>query len=662
MTFYTVAVNTPFNNSELTYASESHWNRGDLVEVPLGKRVVPGCILGESETPEDTKNIKDIKGIYQEFPKIEEDHLAFLQWVASYYQYPLGQHIFDVLPKALKRPRDIEELRGRGDPLPYDLTRDQQEAYELIKTSIGTFKKYLIHGVTGSGKTTIYLKIFKELAEKGKSSLFLIPEINLTPQFIETFKNHLGVKVLTYHSSISNSEKLNVFNEVQKDEPYILIGVRSSIFLPFKNLGTIVLDEEHDGSFKQEDRCPYHTRDISIKLASMKKIPIIMGSATPTLESLKAMKGSDSYIRLKNRPKNISMPDIEVLDARTGNKTPGQSVDDADVWPFTKDSIDAIKAKLNEGEQVLVFVNRLGFASFVQCKSCGKDFHCLNCSTSLKYFKKTHSLNCQFCDFKIPYPESCPDCGNMKLLQKGFGTEKLGEVLENIFPEKVIGRFDRDAVKTFNDLKVVLSDFEDGKIDVLVGTQMLSKGHNFKKVNLVVLLGIDGQLNFPDFRSNEKAYQLIMQTAGRPGRSEKQGRVLIQSLYPENKIFDYIKTYNDDEFYEEEITIRETLAYPPFARMTAVYVSSRFQDRAVEECQKAAQILNSLIKQHFSDVELLGPRPGIIEKRANNFTWTILLKSQNIGHLHQLISNFKRHFKLLSGVSLKVDVDPQTLS
>lgn len=659
MQYYTVAVNTPFNNSELTYSSLESWQRGDLVEVPLGKRKVDGCVLGPSNSPEDKINIKEILGPLESFTSLDEEHLNFLEWVANYYHYPLGQHVFDILPKALKRPREIEKLIGEGRELPYELTNQQTAAFSKIRESLGTFEKFLIHGVTGSGKTTVYLKTFQEVSNQGKCSLFLVPEINLTPQFIEVFKTYLNIKVLTYHSSISNSEKIKVFEEVQKNEPYILIGVRSSIFLPFKNLGVIVLDEEHDNSFKQEDRCPYHTRDISIKLASQRKIPIIMGSATPTLESLKALRGSRGYIRLNERPKNISMPDIEVVDARTGNKP---ASNEADLWPFSLQSINEIKERLESNEQVLVFVNRLGFASFVQCKACGKDFHCLNCSTSLKYFKKSHSLNCQFCDFKIPYPESCPDCGNMKLLQRGFGTEKLGEVLENVFPDKKIGRFDRDAVKTFNELKDVLKSFEDGQIDILVGTQMLSKGHDFKNVNLVVLLGIDGQLNFPDFRSNEKAFQLIMQTAGRPGRNEKQGKVLIQSLYPENKIFDYIKQYNDDEFYDEEFSVRRSLGYPPFSRMAAVYITSRFQNKATGECQKAAKILNQMIQSHFGDVDLLGPRPGIIEKRANSFTWTILLRSNNINHLHQLLDNFKRHFNLLSGVALKMDVDPQTLS
>lgn len=654
MKLYKCAVNTPFNNSILTYKSNEELMKGDLVDLPLGKRQVGGCILGPAEDLESLEQdkLKEIAGKSELGLSLSLEHLEFLEWVAKYYHYPFGQHIFDILPKPLKRPRDVLFKKGMGKPFDYDLTEEQKSAVDLISKKVESFSKFLIHGVTGSGKTTIYLSLIKSLAEKGKSSLFLVPEINLTPQFVKTFEAHVQARVLTYHSSMSSSEKKKVWDITQSDEPYILIGVRSSIFLPLKNVGLIVIDEEHDNSFKQEDRCTYHTRDIGIKLASLKNIPIILGSATPTMESLNSLKGTDNYIRLEKRPLNLEMPDIEIVDARiSGNQ-------EEDVWPFTQRSIEEIKTRLIDNEQVLVFVNRLGFASYVQCRSCGESFNCLNCSSSLKYFKTTNSLNCQFCDFKMPYPESCPSCGNMKLLQKGFGTEKLAEVLEATFPEKNVGRFDRGAVKTFNELKEVLDKFERREIDILVGTQMLSKGHNFKGVNLVVLLGIDSQLNFPDFRSNENAFQLITQTAGRPGRSEKKGKVLIQTLYPENKIFDDIKNYDHETFYENERQVRETLNYPPFSRLVAVYVNSRFQNKARDEMLKASGLIKHLVENHFTEVDILGPRPAIIEKRANNFTWTVLLRSNNLSHLHNTIENFQKNYKAPSGVSIKLDIDP----
>jgi primosomal protein N' (replication factor Y) len=659
MIYYSVAANTPFNNSVLTYKSEKPFSVGQLVSVPLGKRTVGGCILKEEKSGFDEAKLKEIIGPFSLEWKLSDEHLTYLKWVAKYYHYPVGQHIFDTLPKPLKKPREVEFPFGSGKPLSYELLKEQEEAVTKITKNMDSFERYLVHGVTGSGKTTIYLKVFQETISKGKKCLFLVPEINLTPQFIETFKNHLNAQILTYHSSMSNSEKLKVWEITENpNAPYVLIGVRSSIFLPHKNLGVLVLDEEHDQSFKQEDRCPYHTRDIAIKLAAIRKIPIVLGSATPTLESLNALKDTSNYILLTKRPHELKMPTIRLVDSR---KPKSGGYEDQN-WPFTEESLNEIRERVNNNEQVLVFVNRLGFASYVQCRSCGRDFHCLNCSSSLKYFKKTQTLNCQFCDYKIPYPESCPDCGNLKLLQKGFGTEKLAEVLVRNFSEKKIERFDRDAVKTFNDLKAMLERFESREIDILVGTQMLSKGHNFKGVNLVVLLGVDSQLNFPDFRSNEKVYQLITQTAGRPGRSEKQGLVLIQSLVPENKIFQFIENYQQDQFYAEELEVRDILNYPPYSRLVAIYFTSRFYERASTEATKAAGLLNAMIKKHFSEVDLLGPRPAIIEKKANNFSWTLLLRSKNINQLHSLLDNFNGNFKLPSGVSIKVDVDPQTLS
>lgn len=654
MNYYSIAINSPFNNSILSYKSPNEYSKGDLVSVPLGKRKVGGCVLGpltEDENIEEDK-LKEVIENYELQIKLSDEHFDFLKWVAGYYHYPFGQHVFDVLPKALKRPRDVLFKKGSGKSFEYQLTSEQTQAINKIEGGLGSFSKFLIHGVTGSGKTTIYLSLIKKISDQGLSSIFLVPEINLTPQFLKTFEQHVGARVLTYHSAMNTSEKNKVWELTASEEPYVLIGVRSSIFLPLKNLGLIIIDEEHDNSFKQEDRCTYHTRDVGIKLASMRNIPIILGSATPTMESLKQISNSENYIRLKKRPLDLEMPDIEIVDARE------KSGDDEDYWPFSSRSIEEIKLRLSQNEQVLVFVNRLGFASYVQCRSCGEGFNCLNCSTSLKYFKSTNTLNCQFCDFKIPYPESCPACGNMKLLQKGFGTEKLAEVLEGIFPTSRVGRFDRGAVKTFNELKEVLDNFEKRNLDILVGTQMLSKGHNFKGVNLVVLLGIDSQLNFPDFRSNENAFQLITQTAGRPGRSEKKGLVLIETLCPENKLFEDIKNYDHEKFYENETVVRETLNYPPFSRLVAVYINSRFQNKAKEETLKATSLVEHFIKSHFSEVELLGPRPAIIEKRANNFSWTFLLRSNNVSQLHNLIDNFQRNFKLPSGVSMKLDIDP----
>lgn len=657
---YRVAVNTPFNHSILTYSSEEDFARGTLVEVPLGKnRIEKGCILGLSEEDVDKSKIKDIKGRFESELILGEEHLAFLEWVAQYYHYPVGQHIFDVLPKEMKRPKEVDFLVGRGEELTYMLTDEQSTAVNAISKALGSYKKFLLHGVTGSGKTTVYIELLKKVLDSGKNALFLIPEINLTPQFLKVLEEHVSGKILSYHSSVTNSEKHRTWQLINENaDNYIMIGVRSSIFLPYKDLGLIIVDEEHDQSFKQEDRCSYHARDIAIKLAYDKKIPIILGSATPTVESyFNAQKEEGSYLRMANRPKDLELPNIEIIDSR-GRETRESEA----IWPFTDKGLEEIKARFQKGEQVLVFVNRLGFASFVQCRSCGQGFDCPNCSTSLKYFKKTNSLNCQYCEYKIPLPENCPSCGNMKLLQKGFGTEKLEEVLRQELPKARIDRFDRDNIKNFDALKTILNDFQEKKLDILVGTQMLSKGHNFNSVNLVVVLGIDSQLNFPDFRSNERVFQMLTQVAGRPGRSEMQGSVMIETLSPENRLFELVKNYGWKDFYDEEFMIREALGNPPFARLSALYFSSRFRDQAQKSAEMTKTFLSNIKNKHFQSIEILGPRPLFIEKRANKFTWSLLIKTSNINDLHGSLSAIQDHLKFHQSVSVKIDVDPQHLS
>ncbi len=668
MKYYLTAVNTPFNRSLLTYKSEEDFQKGDLVEVPLGKnRLENGCILQKlSETEKlslektiEISKIKEIKGRIEGISHLDLNLLDYLKWVSSYYHYPLGQHIFDVLPKNMKRPKEIDFIEGENKEFDYTLTIEQEEAVKRITAGIESFNKYLLHGVTGSGKTTVYTELIKRVMDKGHNVLFLVPEINLTPQFLKVLKANIKGKILSYHSSITNSEKYKVWNFINEDNgPYIMVGVRSSIFLPYKNLGLIIVDEEHDSSFKQEDRCPYHARDIAIKKAQNEGIPILLGSATPTIETyLQAIEKENGYIRMAERPRNISMPKVEILDSRNKSTKEFEKT-----WPFTEKGLERIKEKVNAGEQVLVFVNRLGYASFVQCRSCGEGFDCPNCSTSLKFFKKTNSLNCSFCEYKIPMPDHCPSCGNLKLIQKGFGTEKLQEVLEREIKNKTIDRFDRDNIKNFTELKEVLDNFNNRKIDILVGTQMLSKGHNFDNVNLVVVLGIDSQLNFPDFRSNEKVFQLLTQVAGRPGRSQKQGEVLVETLSPENRIFDRVKNYEWEEFYNDELEVRKILDYPPYTRLCSLYFSSRFREKATESAIWSKNFFEYLKNKELSSLEIQGPRPVSVEKRANKFTWNLLIKTSNISHLHRSIETFLNNSQFHQSVSVKIDIDPQQLA
>jgi primosomal protein N' (replication factor Y) len=645
----------------LTYKAEDEMNlrRGMLVKVPLGKRFVDGCVVGVEKNLADLdlSKIKTVKSIDEEI-FLTEDECDFYQWMANYYHYPLGMLINDVLPTFLKRPRKLSFDQGQGKAFPFTLNIDQQNIVDVIlKSDINSFSKWLIHGVTGAGKTIVYLSLIKKIISEKKSVLFLLPEINLTPQFLATFQAYLDVPIYSYNSALSNSNKFGLWKLLQEDDtPKMILAVRSGIFLPIKNLGMIIVDEEHDQSFKQDDHCTYNARDLSIKKASMQKIPVILGSATPTVETYKAFKNTPHYFSLTKRAQDAVLPKIELVDMRGRSKIANEKM----LWPYTSETIEKIQAALIKKEQVLVFINRLGYANYLQCSACGHQFACPNCSVNLKHFKKRHELSCQTCEYKIPTPEMCPECMNMNLSPMGFGTEKAHEILHELFPKKTIKRFDRDEIKTFDQLEKTLNAFHKHEIDILVGTQMLSKGHNFERVNLVVILGIDSQLNFPDFRSNERVYQALTQVSGRAGRFGAQAEVVIHTLAPQNKIFTYLTKPTFHEFYQDEIPLREICSSPPFKKIILLYFSSKSQVQVIEAASTEAASLYTLSKKHFKSVEILGPRPSMIEKKVNKFTWSIMLRSTDINELHNLFNSFMLNYNQPHSISLKVDVDPST--
>lgn len=660
-----IAVNYPLKNNGLLYFYEGELQRGQVVQVPLGKRSELGCVISIDEfsspefreTPQD--KIKSIKEIVQNW-KLAEEELQLYEWMSQYYHYSLGRLIFDCLPHHLKRPRPLEVTEGEGIPFFFSPNPAQKKAIEAIESGFGAFKRYLVHGVTGSGKTLVYLELIKASLNKGKSVLFLLPEINLTPQFIYTFSQHLNAPVMSYHSELSDSQKYQTWLMARKMErPGLILGVRSSVFIPVSNLGLIIIDEEHDTSFKQDDRCPYNARDVATKKAQLLGIPLVMGSATPSLESWYAFHQegmNKNLFEMRERAGDAFLPAVELVDARD------KSGKEDDIWPFVPRSVDAIREALGRKEQVLVFVNRLGFASYLQCRACGHQFACPNCSISLRYYKKKNLLACHHCEYKEPLPNQCPACGCLTLSQKGFGTEKIQEVLERLLPENRVKRFDRDEIKTFKQLEDRLEEFHSGKVDVMVGTQMLSKGHNFEKVKLVLILGIDNQLNFPDFRSQERVYQTLTQVSGRAGRYSKDGKVLIQTLNPDNSVFEVVKRHEFVQFYETEVHMRSLCDCPPFKRLAVIHFSSRFQDKLIPHVTEHVGVLvRNLIRQHFSGVTILGPRPAHIEKKANQFTWSILLKSQDLSQLHNLLKSFEMNYKSQSSISYKIDIDPYTL-
>lgn len=661
--FYQIAVNFPRTQSVFTYMSEDIYEVGQLVNIPFGRRTSKGTVLGN--TPEDKlaevdkAKIKAIDSVIENSFTLKKEELELYQWMSKYYHYSFGKLVFDCLPKILKRPRKIEFIQGKCEDIPFELNPRQVDIInEISKNMEVGFSQHYVHGVTGSGKSAIYLSLMKKTIDAGNSVQFLLPEINLTPQFTTMFATYLGCKVYTYHSGVTASEKYITWKALNEStEPVLVMGVRSSIFLPIQKLGLVIVDEEHDQSFKQTDRCPYNGRDVAIKKAQLHNAPVVLGSATPTVENFynfESNKATRHYYDLRDRVSTGSFPKLRLFDIKDRFKEKDPA------WPFLDETLDEIKKHLEKGEQVLIFINKLGYSSFIQCRNCGHQFYnddC-GCQNNLRYFKKKNCLSCSHCEFVMPMPDQCPECAGISMMNKGFGTEKIEQVLTEIYPEYNIERFDRDEIKTTKDLTTKLDRFHNKEIDVFVGTQMLAKGHNFKRVNLVVILGIDSMLNFADFRSTEKTYQLVEQVAGRAGRYSDDSQVIIQTLNPDHNIFELIQSHSFNGFYQDELTLRELCQCPPFTKIAMVYFSSRFRERLIQTISGVANNLNKIILSNFESVRLLGPTPLGIEKKANQFSWAIMLKSDKINELHAVITTFENNYKPVSNVSYKVDIDP----
>lgn len=661
--YYQIAVNFPKVDSVFTYKSESEFTLGQMVDIPLGRRKSQGVVLAEVSEQSldgfDPLKVKEVIGIVDNSFVISKKELELYKWMSKYYHYSLGKVIFDCLPKMMKRPKKIEFRIGSGEEFPFDLTDEQDKIFNDISSKMNNgFSRHYLHGVTGSGKSLVFLELIKAAIKNGKSAQFLLPEINLTPQFVTMFEDYLGVKVYSYHSGITASEKYTIWKNLKEsDEPVLVMGVRSSIFLPIQNLGVVIVDEEHDQSFKQTDRCPYNGRDVAMKKAHIHKCLFVMGSATPSVENYHSFSQNldgRSFYQLPNRVGGGAFAKITTLDIKK------QSAEDKDTWPLMDVSIQKIKEKLDKNEQVLVFINKLGFSSFIQCRSCGHQFYNENCGceNNLRYFKNKNLLSCAHCEFKMPKPNECPSCGSITLINRGFGTEKIQETLSMIFKDHVVDRFDRDEIKNMTDLENKLTAFSEGKIDILVGTQMLAKGHNFKKVNLVIMLGVDSMLNFADFRASERTYALCEQVAGRAGRYSDESEVVIQTLNPDHEIFETMNSHDMDEFYKNEITLRQFCSCPPYTKIAMIYFSSSFKTKLIEIISDVNRKLQSVSTSSLRDVSIFGPTPLSVEKKANQFTWALMIKSSNIKELHQLISTFEHNYKSISGISVKIDVDP----
>lgn len=477
------------------------------------------------------------------------------------------------------------------------LNEEQQRVYEKIKQAFHTNKTYLLHGVTGSGKTEVYIKLIKDVLKEGKTALVLVPEISLTPQLIERFTGVFQTNIAVLHSGLSDAEKYDEWRKILKEEVSIVIGARSASFAPLKNIGIFILDEEHSESYKQENNPRYHALDVILKRSEIHHAPVVLGSATPSLSTMaRAHKKVFEYTYLSKRAKDSVLPEVYLVDMAEENKKS---------HPIISRLLEnKITEKIEKKEQVMILLNRRGYSTTLTCSNCGFTYRCPNCQITLTYHKKINQLRCHYCGYTKYYSSLCPNCHEEGLNDYGMGTEKLEEYLEKKFPMAKIIRMDRDTTAKKGTHEQIIEDFQNQKYDILLGTQMISKGLDFPNVTLVGILNADTTLNIPDYRSNEKTFALLSQTCGRAGRNTKKGEVVLQTFNPDNYIMKCVSKNDYFSFYKYEMNIRKTLKYPPFYYLANLIFKSKDYEKVAEEAKKAKNYLEQNLDSGYI---ILGP-------------------------------------------------------
>jgi primosomal protein N' (replication factor Y) (superfamily II helicase) len=641
---------------------------GNWVKVSFGKSSCYGFIveilgaLTEVELDFPKKNLKSIQEIGPIDQALPEKVLELCQWTSKYYCTALGEVCMTASPLATlglkntkKEAKDLKE-KEFVPPVFKKLNEEQtiSAAFILSKRENEKAPVVLLKGVTGSGKTEVYFEVARKILAEGKSVLFLVPEIALTNQLVRRIEEGLGEQVVEWHSAMAAGKRRDQTAALRRGQLRVVVGARSGVFAPLPNLGVIIVDEEHDPTYKQEDRVRYHARDLAIVRGKMEQATVILGSATPSLESIQRCEDHKYHFsEIKFRFNQQDLPAIDLVSLREELCVEGIQA------RLAERTLEEIKSTLSRGEQVMLFLNRRGFAQFLLCEDCGEVEECPNCSISLTYHFQKKLLKCHVCGYEHGVPEACGKCNSIHLKMMGAGTESLEEELPKILPDARILRLDRDTVTSATRLETILKDFREKKADILVGTQMLVKGHDFPEVTLVVVLFADGLFRFPDFRANERSYQTLLQVAGRSGRGEKKGKVLIQTFEPEHPIFQVLKgEISEEDFLAEEKSMREALLYPPFSRLARLRIEASSKEVAMKRSSELKDIFESLHRSNSDDLfEALGPSEAFLEKAKGIFRWDILLKSASIGKLHSFIGVAKKWAET-NEVSLLVDVDP----
>ena len=664
MKFADIVINRPIEGP-FTYSIpeslEGAIKTGSVVEVSFGNKMVTGYVVGLSDKC-NIEKIKPISSIIDKTLCIDAEMLKLTKWISRYYYSSWGEAISAAIPGALKKgvsgkrqrkekhEEESEFIDGSDTHLTPNL--EQQRALDSIIDSMShrKHKVFLLHGVTGSGKTEVYLQSIDNALKLGLSSIILVPEISLTPQTVARFKARFGDEIAVLHSRLLGSKRISEWKRISSGEARIIIGARSAIFAPVKNLGLVVVDEEHETSYKQEDTPRYNARDVAIKRAEISSAIVILGSATPSLESFYAAKnGKFITIELSERIDSRLLPVVDIVDMR-------EEMTRAKKVPiFSQKLREWIEKDISERKQVILFLNRRGFSTFINCRKCGYVIKCKRCSVSLTYHFDKKKLVCHHCNFNMLPPEICPECSSSYMKYWGLGTEKVESEAHRLFPAAIIERMDTDSTGKRGSHDKVLSRFKDGRVDILIGTQMIAKGLDFPKVTLVGVISADTALNLPDFRSAERTFNLLTQVAGRAGRSDLGGRVIIQSYTPQHYSIQAAKNHDYNTFYDKEILLRKELYLPPFCRMVALTLRGRKEEKVFKASDNLKAILEKADKS--KNIKILGPAPSSISKMKGMYRWGIFLRSENAENITSILKNALRENKT-SGIIITVDADP----
>lgn len=537
-----------------------------------------------------------------------------------------------------------------------ELTEEQKNAYDQIKEVIENkkFDEFLLYGITGSGKTEIYLQAIEEVIKKQKTAIVLVPEISLTPQMTNRFLARFGDIVAILHSKLSIGERYDEWNRIKEGKVKIVIGARSAIFAPIENLGIVIIDEEHDSSYKSESTPKYDAKEIARYLCKQNNIPLILGSATPNIGTYyKAQEGKIKLLQLTKRANHSFLPNVEIVDLReelaNGNKS-----------MISRKLYSEMQENVKNKKQTILFLNRRGYSSFVMCRECGYTAKCKNCNISLTYHRDNDKLKCHYCGYEIKNIKKCPQCNSDKIKFFGVGTQKLEMEIKKIFPEATVIRLDTDTVAKKNSYEEILSEFRENNVDILIGTQMIVKGHHFPNVTLVGVIAADGSLNIDDYRANEITFQLLTQVAGRAGRENNNGQVIIQTYNPDNFSIECSKNQDFNSFYESEINIRKLLKYPPFCDIILFGINSYNE----KEAQNVSyDLYQKLVNNKLEDVMIYKPLPAPINKIKNKYRWRIVVKcnlnNRIIDYLKTCVDSEYHYLKKETNIT--IDINPNNM-